>query len=127
VPTALADWNRAGGKQSLPSMWFHDQLVPLVIEHGLTGLFTRIDGLRVDVGGESKAGHLAEHLAVQGLAAGDVVVVGDVLDDAVAAAKVGARCVLVSTGMGGREALAASGAPVVDSVSEALRVVVTTA
>jgi phosphoglycolate phosphatase-like HAD superfamily hydrolase len=121
VPTTLAGWNQAGGGQSLLSMWFHDELVPLVAAYRLTNLFTRIDGLRVDVGGESKTSHLSDHLAAQDLAASDVVVIGDVVDDAVAAAKVGARCVLVSIGMGSRQALAASGMPVADSVPEALR------
>ena len=34
------------GTQSLLSMWFHDELVPAVDTYGLTGLFTRVDGLR---------------------------------------------------------------------------------
>lgn len=120
VPDELRRWQQAGGGQSLLSMWFHDELVALVAEYGLTGLFTRIDGLRVDVGGHGKAAHLAAHLTALELDPADVLIVGDVLDDAAAAAAAGARCVLVTTGVTSRSALAASGVPVVDSVAEAL-------
>ncbi|WP_309112875.1 HAD family hydrolase [Saccharothrix sp.] len=120
VPDLLRTWS---GTQSLLSMWFHDELVPLVERMGLTGLFTRIDGLRVDVGGGSKAEHLAEHLEHQGLDPRDVVVIGDVVDDAEAARHVGAQAVLVTTGVGERRRLAATGMPVVDSIPEALALI----
>ncbi|MEV0681525.1 HAD family hydrolase [Actinosynnema sp. NPDC050436] len=116
VPDLLRGWS---GTQSLLSLWFHDELVPLVDRHGLTGLFTRVDGLRRAAGGGSKAGHLAAHLADQGLDPADVLLVGDVVDDAEAALHVGARAVLVTTGMGDRPRLTATGVPVVDSIQEA--------
>ncbi|NUT97680.1 MAG: HAD family hydrolase [Saccharothrix sp.] len=115
--------HRWSGTQSLLSMWFHDELVPLVDRLGLAGLFTRVDGLRVDVGGGSKAEHLAEHLEQQKLHARDVVVIGDVVDDAEAARHVGAQAVLVTTGVGERRRLAATGMPVVDSIPEALALI----
>jgi phosphoglycolate phosphatase-like HAD superfamily hydrolase len=120
VPAELARWQRSGRSQSLLSMWFHHELLPLVTEYGLTDYFSRVDGLRVEVGGESKSQHLAEHLAAQGLAAADVLLIGDVADDALAAAHAGARCVLVTTGVSDRERLADAGVPVVDSIAEAL-------
>jgi phosphoglycolate phosphatase-like HAD superfamily hydrolase len=120
VPDELHRLRDTGRAQSLLSMWFHHKLVPLVADYGLTDLFARIDGLRLDLGGGSKAEHLAEHLAVQGLAGADVLVIGDVTDDADAAAHVGARCVLVTTGMMARQRLATRGVPVVDSIAEAL-------
>ncbi|CAL9590758.1 Phosphoglycolate phosphatase [Actinosynnema sp. ALI-1.44] len=120
VPDLLRTWS---GTQSLLSMWFHDELVPLVERLGLAGLFTRVDGLRVDVGGGSKAEHLAEHLAHQGLDPRDVVLIGDVVDDAEAARHVGARAVLVTTGVGERRRLEATGMPVVDSIPEALALI----
>jgi phosphoglycolate phosphatase-like HAD superfamily hydrolase len=123
VPAELHRWRDNGGGQSLLSMWFHDELVPLVAEFGLTDLFDRIDGLRTDIGGAgSKAAHLIDHIAAQGLDPRDVLVIGDVKDDAVAAAQAGARCVLVTTGIESRAALRASGAPVVDTIADALRV-----
>jgi phosphoglycolate phosphatase-like HAD superfamily hydrolase len=122
IPDELYRWQRAGGSQSLLSMWFHDELVPLVGEHGLATLFTRIDGLRVDVGGHGKTNHLIEHLAALRVDPADVLLVGDVLDDAAAAEAAGVRCVLVTTGVTSRAALLASGVPVVDSVADALAV-----
>ncbi|MEV0697664.1 HAD hydrolase-like protein [Saccharopolyspora sp. NPDC050389] len=120
VPHALKDWATAGRSQSLLSMWFHDELVPLVTDMGLHPLFERVDGLRADIGGGSKAEHLRRHLAAQELDARDVVLIGDVLDDAHAAEQTGTRCVLVTTGVMSRAALETSGFPVVDSIPEAL-------
>jgi phosphoglycolate phosphatase-like HAD superfamily hydrolase len=122
IPDELRRWARRGGSQSLLSMWFHDELVPQVTEYGLADLFARIDGLRVDVGGHGKSAHLVEHLDALGLAREEVVLVGDVLDDAVAAEAAGVRCVLVTTGVMTRRALESSGVPVVDSIAEALAV-----
>jgi phosphoglycolate phosphatase-like HAD superfamily hydrolase len=120
VPEELRRWRDDGGSQSLLSMWFHDELVALVDRHGLTSLFARIDGLRVDVGGHGKSGHLVEHLGALDIDPAQVLLVGDVLDDAVAARAAGTRCVLVTTGVATRAALRTSGVPVVDSVAEAL-------
>ncbi|PRY33975.1 HAD family hydrolase [Umezawaea tangerina] len=124
VPEHLHAWGDLGRTQSLLSMWYHHELVALVEEFRLTGLFTRIDGLREGVvGGGSKAAHLAEHLAAQDLDPADVVLIGDVVDDAEAAAHVGASCVLVTTGVMSRAKLEAAGVPVADSISEALHLV----
>lgn len=118
----LKEWAGTGGTQSLLSMWFHRQLVPLVEEFGLTGLFTRIDGLTAELGGESKTEHLAHHLEAQDLDPADVLVIGDVVDDALAAQAVGAQVVLVSTGAMTRAALESTGVPVADTITEALRI-----
>jgi phosphoglycolate phosphatase-like HAD superfamily hydrolase len=123
VPGELRSWQDSGRSQSLLSMWFHTELVPLVTEFGLLDYFTRVDGLRVEIGGESKAEHLARHLSEQGLDAEDVLLIGDVADDAVAAAHVGARCVLVTTGVSGRAELESTGVPVADSIPEAMRLI----
>jgi phosphoglycolate phosphatase-like HAD superfamily hydrolase len=117
IPDELHRWR---GRQSLLSMWFHDELVTLVTDYGLTDLFTRVDGLRVDVGGHGKTEHLREHLTALAIDPADVLLIGDVLDDATAAEAAGVRCVLVTTGVMTRSALEASGAPVVDSIAEAL-------
>jgi phosphoglycolate phosphatase-like HAD superfamily hydrolase len=122
IPDALHRWRRDGGSQSLLSMWFHDELVPLVAEYGLAELFTRIDGLRVGVGGHGKTDHLVAHLDALEVDRSTVLVVGDVLDDAAAARAAGVRCVLVTTGVTARAVLETSGVPVVDSISEALAV-----
>ncbi len=117
VPDRLAALRHT---QSLLSMWFHDELVPLVTRLGLGEMFRRVDGLRSAGDGGSKAEHLAEHLEALRLRPRDVVLIGDVADDAEAARHVGAQVVLVATGTSSREVLERTGTPVADSIPEAL-------
>ncbi|BCY15108.1 HAD family hydrolase [Actinoplanes sp. L3-i22] len=116
--TALKTWP---GTQSLLSMWFHSELVPAVDTYGLAGVFARIDGLRTEVGGDLKAGHLARHLAGLGVAGTDVVLIGDSLDDAAAADSVGAGSVLYTGGFTDPVRLRESGRPVADSLVDAVK------
>ena len=109
------------GSQSLLSMWFHDELVPVVDNHGLTAMFRRIDGLRSSVGGDRKAGHLARHLAELGVDGRETVLIGDSIDDAEAADSVGAHCVLYTGGFTDPGRLRAAGWPVADSLTEAVQ------
>jgi len=115
--TALHNWT---GTQSLLSMWFHHELVPAVQRYGLAGYFVRVDGLRASVGGGSKTPHLVAHLAGLGLTGPDTVLIGDSVDDAEAAAAVGARCVLYGGGFTDADKLRATGRPVARSLSEAV-------
>jgi phosphoglycolate phosphatase-like HAD superfamily hydrolase len=123
VPDVLRSWGTKGRTQSLLSMWFHDELVSLVTTLGLHSLFARVDGLRSQVGGGSKARHLEAHLAALTLDASDAVLVGDVEDDARAAEQVGADCVLLTTGAMSREVLEKTGYPVVDTVPAAVEII----
>jgi phosphoglycolate phosphatase-like HAD superfamily hydrolase len=111
----------SGRTQSLLSMWFHGRLTPTVEQYGLTSYFTRIDGLPGDVGGGSKADSLIRHLEAQQLDPATVVLGGDVVDDGQAAQAAGTQCILVSTGAMTRSALEATGAPVTESITEAIR------
>ena len=112
---AMAAWE---GTQSLLSMWFHHELVPAVTRFGLE--FLRVDGLRDPLNGTYKADHLRNHLAELGMAADDVVLIGDSVDDADAARAVGARCVLYSGGFTDEENLRACGVPVARTLLEAV-------
>ena len=114
---AIRSW---AGSQSLLSMWFHEELVPALETYGLTGVFTRVDGLRTQIGGDLKAGHLAQHLAELGLAGDDAVLIGDSLDDAAAAEAVGAGVVLYTGGFTHPARLRASGLPVADTLVQAV-------
>lgn len=114
---AIKSWP---GTQSLLSMWFHEELVPALETYGLSGLFTRVDGLRTEVGGDLKAGHLARHLSELGVSGDEAVLIGDSLDDASAAASVGAACVLYTGGFTEPARLRASGVPVADSLVDAV-------
>jgi phosphoglycolate phosphatase-like HAD superfamily hydrolase len=116
---ALKSWP---GSQSLLSMWFHSELVPAVETYGLTGVFTRVDGLRTEIGGDLKAGHLARHLDELGVPGDRAVLIGDSLDDALAAESVGAAAVLYTGGFTDPTRLRASGRPVADTLVEAVRV-----
>jgi phosphoglycolate phosphatase-like HAD superfamily hydrolase len=117
--TAIKSWP---GSQSLLSMWFHEELVPAVETYGLAGVFTRVDGLRTEVGGDLKAGHLARHLAELGVPGDHVVLIGDSLDDAAAADAVGGGAVLYTGGFTHPARLRASGRPVADTLVEAVEI-----
>ncbi len=114
---AIKSWT---GTQSLLSMWFHDELVPAVESRGLAGVFARIDGRPTEVDGGLKAGHLARHLAELGVAGEQAVLIGDSVDDADAAASVGAVCVLYTGGFTDPTRLRETGLPVADTLVEAV-------
>lgn len=114
---AIAAWP---GTQSLLSMWLHDELVPAVESRGLAGVFARIDGRPTEVDGGFKAGHLARHLERLGVGGADCVLIGDSIDDADAAASVGAAAVLYTGGFTDPARLRTAGVPVADSLVEAV-------
>lgn len=116
--TALGAW---AGTQSLLSMWFHSDLVPTIERYGLAPYFARVDGLRAQVGGGYKAPHLAAHLAALSIDASKCVLVGDSIDDADAAASVGAGCVLYTGGFTDPDRLRGCGVPVATTLAEAVR------
>ncbi|MFG2196348.1 HAD family hydrolase [Streptomyces sp. NPDC048639] len=117
----LADRQDAGLTQSLCSLAPHDRLLPIVRIHGIEQHFIRVDG-RVGPSDTGKAAHMVRHLAgLDGAVVPDcVVVIGDAVDDAVAAAHVGARAVLYTGGSHSRASLETAGVPVVDSLAEAV-------
>jgi phosphoglycolate phosphatase-like HAD superfamily hydrolase len=121
---ALAAVAASGRSQSLLSMWEHEELVRLVRRFGIEQHFLRVDGQR-GTGGDSKEAFLAQHVgrveAVLGpLTPGEVLVVGDSVDDARAATALGLGCVLVSGGPEDPEAPHGTGVPVVASVADAV-------
>ncbi|WP_395571013.1 HAD family hydrolase [Streptomyces sp. BK79] len=123
VAELLAGWRSAGHSQSILSMYGHDELVPLVRGFGIETHFIRVDG-RTGPSGGSKAEHMVRHIAeLAGASRVDparTVVIGDAADDAVAAAHVGARAVLYTGGSHSRASLEGVGAPVVDTLAEAV-------
>ena len=114
---AVGSWT---GTQSLLSMWFHDDLVPTVQRYGLATHLSRVDGLRATIGGGSKTPHLTAHLEALGLLGPDCVLIGDSVDDAEAAAAVGARIVLYSGGFTDEPRLRATGLPVAATLTAAV-------
>jgi phosphoglycolate phosphatase-like HAD superfamily hydrolase len=111
----------AGHSQSLLSMWWHEHLVPTIARLGLSDAFRRVDGLRLpEQAGGPKAALLSQHLAGLGVDAGDVLMIGDSADDALAAQQAGARAVLYTGGMTGRANLERLGVPVVTRLADAI-------
>ncbi|MFD7445265.1 HAD family hydrolase [Streptomyces sp. NPDC059909] len=118
----LAERQASGRTQSLLSLAPHEQLIPIVRRHGIEARFVRVDG-RIGGSHAGKTEHMVRHLsALEGVEAERVVVIGDAVDDAVAAAHVGARAVLYTGGSHSRTSLEAAGVPVVDSLEEAVTV-----
>jgi phosphoglycolate phosphatase-like HAD superfamily hydrolase len=119
----LAQWGLAGRSQSLCSLFSHDELLPVVGGFGIDRHFVRVDGRR-GPSGVSKSDQMERHVAaLSGTGAISVertVVIGDAVDDAVAARHVGARAVLYTGGSNSRASLEAAGVPVVDSLREAV-------
>ncbi|SDO02774.1 HAD family hydrolase [Actinacidiphila guanduensis] len=116
----LAAQQAAGLTQSLCSLAPHERLAPMVDAHGITAHFLRVDG-RTGPSDRGKAEQMARHLAaLEGIDGRPVVVIGDALDDAAAAAHVGAKAVLYTGGSHSRAALETAGVPVVDSLAAAV-------
>ncbi|MEU6402054.1 HAD family hydrolase [Streptomyces sp. NPDC046985] len=117
----LTQWTSAGHSQSILSMYGHEDLVPLVQGFGIEPWFLRIDG-RTGPSGGSKAEHMVRHLGALGelVNPARTVVIGDAADDALAARHAGARAVLYTGGSHGRASLEGAGAPVVDTLQEAV-------
>ena len=117
---ALDAW--APRSQSLLSMYDHDKLVPLVGSFELDARLARIDGRppALDYGPKTK--YLAAHLKHLQLPPEQIALVGDCVDDAMAALDVGATAVLYTGGSSSRSNLEAAGLglPVVDSLTEAV-------
>lgn len=112
-----------GATQSIASMLWHDRLVTAVLDAGIADRMLAVDGHRGSVG-ETKAAHLAHHVAglqtLHGLTGTPMTLIGDITDDADAAREVGIDCVLVDTGSQERHVLESAGVPVVDTLLEAV-------
>lgn len=118
---ALGAIRSRGGVQSLLSMAPHEHLVPTVAGHGIADYFAAVRG-SFGNRGDNKAGSLRAHLASMEVDAASVVVVGDIPDDAAAAADVGARAILYDGGSHHRHDLEAVGVPVADTLTDAVAI-----
>ena len=110
-----------GWSQSILSMWWEDELLTVVAQHGLLDHMSLVQGNRDDPGGE-KARHLLEHLASLDIEPHTVVMVGDSLDDAAASGVVGTACVLYDGGSHHLDVLEDVGVPVTGSLVEAVNI-----
>ncbi len=126
--TALRTVRQAGCTQSLLSMWDHRELTAMLDTFGIGSEFVRAEGVESISDGSGKYQHLVNHLGKLRVDLGrcldpaTLLVIGDSLDDAEAARNAGTRCVLVEGGSHHASDLAAGGAPVAKTLTEALRV-----
>jgi phosphoglycolate phosphatase-like HAD superfamily hydrolase len=118
----LAEIESRGWTQSICSMLPHEYLVPAVERQGIGRHFLRIDGLQSGERGGAKLAHLIQHLARLDGAASPAVLIGDTVDDALAARGAGIACILIDGGAGLHEtaAIVDAGAPVAKSFAEVL-------
>ena len=120
LPHLFRQWHGAGHTQSLLSLFPHCKLVPAVEWHGLTPYFALIQGATPPYPEQKD---LTDHLARLKIDPAVTVLIGDLVDDAHAAEQAGVKVVLYSGGFGARTDLAATGAPVADSLAEAVELI----
>jgi phosphoglycolate phosphatase-like HAD superfamily hydrolase len=117
--TEALDRVDAVATQSIVSMAPDGQLQALIDHHGIRDRFLGVEGSRTGSSDGSKEARLCRHLAGLGLVPESVVLIGDTVDDQQSAAGCGARSVMITEGSQTRADLAATGAPVVDTLPEA--------
>ena len=118
----LDEIRELGWTQSVCSMLPEEYLLPAVERQGIAGHFVRIDGLRGAERGGAKLANLVAHLGHLGVEPSGTVMVGDTVDDAVAARGAGIACILLDSGAGlhDSETIRGAGVPVAAGVPEAL-------
>ena len=118
----LDEIRELGWSQSVCSMLPEEYLLPAVERQGIAGHFVRIDGLRGAERGGAKLENLIAHLDHIGVSPTRTVMVGDTVDDAVAARGAGIACILLDSGAGlhDSETIRGAGVPVAADVPEAL-------
>ncbi|WP_328499702.1 HAD hydrolase-like protein [Streptomyces sp. NBC_00457] len=90
----LERWAAVGRTQSLLSMHPHEKLIPEIERYGISDRFIRVDGYK-GYGADTKAEHLKAHLTALGdPSPDDVILIGDTVDDVLAAQSAGLRCVI---------------------------------
>lgn len=115
---ALEELARRGIQQVIASASHKKALEEQVGHFGIAGYFQALLGVE-DRFGRGKSGLAADFLRGAG-AAGDALFVGDTLHDREVAAELGCPCVLLAGGHQDRARLAATGAPVVDTLPQLL-------
>ncbi|MEQ1967751.1 HAD hydrolase-like protein [Xenorhabdus nematophila] len=98
----------------------HEELVPMISNHGIARFFTHIDGRNTPLLTTGKSEQLSNHIKKLNIPPEKSVVIGDATDDAVAALAAGTHAILYTGGTHSRSSLEAVGVPVVDTLSEAL-------
>ncbi|QTL40730.1 HAD family hydrolase [Xenorhabdus budapestensis] len=120
VSELLAIRYQSGATQSLCSLMQHEELVPMIDNHGIAKFFTHIDGRNTPLLTTGKSEQLANHIKKLHISPEKSVVIGDATDDAIAALAAGTHAILYTGGTHSRVSLETVGVPVVDTLSKAL-------
>jgi len=120
---ALDEAAAAGMTQSIVSLNTQAELSREVEALGIAGLFTHVSGSRESHGPDRspKSTEVLSQLADLGVDPRQALMIGDMVDDAREATEAGVRVLLVPTGDTSQERLLASGYPVADSLTDAVR------
>jgi len=123
---ALRELGAAGIEQSVLSAYHEETLREVVAHYGLANFFTRLSGLD-NIRADGKVARGQAHLRALELheAAHTVLLIGDTAHDHEVAAALGADCLLLHHGHMHPERLEGRGAPVVASLEEAVKWVLT--
>jgi phosphoglycolate phosphatase len=113
----IAAQNKKGRKQILLSAAKREHLLEQTDHFGLTGFFDEILGLD-DILGNSKIEIAVNYFSGKGIKPYDMVVIGDTLHDFDVAKALKCACILLTGGHNSRERLIATGAPVLEDISE---------
>lgn len=116
---ALGAVEESGRSQSILSMAPDGEVNELAARYGIASYFTRIDGNR-SAESHSKLINLRMHIDALGGDPARIALIGDALDDFEVASAVGARPIMVETGMYSRRRLRETGASVASSLLEAI-------
>ncbi len=106
----------AGVPQSVLSACEQGILERLIARYGLSGRFRHVQGAD-NLDGQSKIAAGRALLTRLGVAARELLLIGDTLHDAEVAAAVGCYCLLVASGHQSRARLAGAGCPVIPSLA----------
>ena len=116
---ALDAFERAGCRQTVLSASQLDMLKTQLEHAGILNRFAEVLGLS-HIYATSKEAIGREYLERSGFAGTDCAMLGDTLHDAEVALALGCRAVLVARGHQSRQALLSTGAPVCDTLNEAV-------
>ena len=115
----LEAWKALGGTQSLVSLHLHTDLTAELHQHGIDHHFTRVAGRSEPTGG-TKSRSMTNHVHGLGIPRHNIVAIGDAADDALAAQAAGIRIVLYTGGACSAAELRATGAPLANTLAEAV-------
>lgn len=113
----------AGVEQIILSMTEGKWLFSQVAFHGIDHLFSDILGTG-DIYARSKVDIAKKWMEEKGVTGDEVLFIGDTTHDFEVAQSIGCECILIPRGHNSREALEKTGAKVIDSINELIKIII---